>query len=83
MKTKLFKSFTVKTTKKAVRRLCEDAESLGMPVEHKIKGDVDNIYINGQLVAETMPGYAGVVIKTTYRLSDLALFKVRTAWRDL
>lgn len=55
--------FTVKSTKKAIRNLCERAEREGYVVEHRIKGDVDNVYINGILIAEVMPGWVNLIIR--------------------
>lgn len=53
---------SVKTTQKAIDQLIEAAESHGLPVKVRSRGDVDNIYIGGKLIAERFPGYSGVIV---------------------
>ena len=55
-------STSVKSTKKAIQQLCTIAKNQGFKVEHKIKDNVDNIYIANKLIAEVFPGYAGIII---------------------
>lgn len=54
--------FTVKSTKKALRQLCETAERDGNEVIHSIHGDVDNIYINRVLVGEMGKYFANIIL---------------------
>jgi BRCT domain type II-containing protein len=70
-KSRLCKSFSLRTSKKEILKICDDASRMGLNVEHRIKNDVDNIYINNQLVAEIIPNWSSAIIYVNYTLSDL------------
>ena len=55
---------SIKTTKKELDRLCDMAKEQKRKVEHKVKGDTDNIYIDGVLVGEAckMKGYSHYLV---------------------
>lgn len=55
--------FVVKTSKKNIEAFCKIAQGVGCEVEHRVKGDVDNIYVNGVLVGEIFPDFANVIIE--------------------
>lgn len=58
--------YTVKCSKKAIRQLCENAEHEGHRVEHRVKGNTDNIYINGINVACTGLSFAVLIIRVKH-----------------
>lgn len=53
---------TAKITKKELAKLLSIAKERKRNVETKRKGDVDNIYVDGNLFAESMKGYCNLII---------------------